>query len=421
MGISRRNSEGIYEHVANFTEYATPYASTNGKWVVLSGEGVALFSVDSNNKVSNGSQVRANGGFVLSDDTFVGFDPVSETDDGNFTIRTYQYEASNNTWVNIPGTELVVQTVVSVSGDFTSYRVYDNHLVIADISEGPDNMTVNLYERLVNKSWSFVESIQVNASGSDSFTVLYNGVDTLAFGLLAQYESSSAGAVRIFTKKNGAWSEQLFTPSTLGYTGIAYLGFSGSFVDENSLLFGAAFEGFTGSSSPANIGKVVMFSRTDNGNWEPAVDLDGSTGDVFGVGVGVNDHDIVISSVNLLVASAVTFHTAPRCFYQPINVTCNNQQVTDCADLSSAELYTINNPQCGAVTTNLLGLSLVNNQALEAQFSFTRDFGSTVYCNATITCPAPPVTPTSNNVNNAGVLQLGLASFFVTVVGLLTL
>jgi hypothetical protein len=323
--------------------------------------------------------------------------------------------------VNIPGTELVVQTVVSVSGDFTSYRVYDNYLVIADISEGLDNMTVNLYERLVNKSWSFVESIQVNASGSEAFAVHYNGVDTFAFGLLAQYESSSVGAVRIFTKKNGAWSEQLFTPSTLGYTGFTYLGFSGRFVDENSLLFSAAYEGVTGSSAPTNVGKVVMFSRTDNGDWQPAVDLDGSTGDVFGVGVGVNDHDIVISAIALSGSSSVTFYTAPRCFYQPINVTCNIQQVTDCADLSSAELYTINNPQCGAITANLLGLSLVNNQALEAQFSFTRDFGSTVYCNATITCPAPPVAPTSNNVNNAGVLQLGLASFFVTVAGLLTL
>jgi hypothetical protein len=299
-----------------------------------------------------------------------------------------------------------------------------------------------LYERLVNKSWSFIESIQVNASYSGGFALHYNGVDTLAFGLLAQYESISVGAVRIFTKKNGAWSEQFFTPSTLGYTGIAYLGFSGSFVDENSLLFGASYEGYTSSSTPTNVGKVVMFSRTDNGNWEPAVDLDGATADVFGVGVGVNDHDIVISAVALTGSGSGTFYTAPRCFYQPINVTCNNRQVTDCADLSSAELYTINNPQCGAVTANLNGLSLINNQALEAQFSFTRDFGSTVYCNATITCPAPPVTtapplitttpattapgitppatPTSNNVS-AGVPQLGLASFFVTVVALLAL
>jgi hypothetical protein len=96
MAISRRNSEGVYEHAANFTEYATPYPSTNDKWVALHGEGVALFNIDANNKVSDVSYIGTYGGFLLSDDTFVGFDPVSENDDGNFTIRTYQYEASNN-------------------------------------------------------------------------------------------------------------------------------------------------------------------------------------------------------------------------------------------------------------------------------------------------------------------------------------
>jgi hypothetical protein len=35
MAITRRNNEGFYEHVANFTQHYSALATTNGKWVAL--------------------------------------------------------------------------------------------------------------------------------------------------------------------------------------------------------------------------------------------------------------------------------------------------------------------------------------------------------------------------------------------------
>jgi hypothetical protein len=439
MAITRRNNEGVYVHVANFTQSVSYQATTNGKWVALRGAGNALFSVDATNTVSEQSFIYSSGGFLLSDDTFVGWDP------NGYTICTFSYNASDNKWISIAGTELSVADV-TVAGDWSTYQVSDTHLTLIDYTQ-QGNYILKIHERLSNRSWSLTDSFAVDNTFFSPGSPIYNGVDTVAYAIPAESNGNgNFGFVLIYTKVNDQWSLQhTFSATSVGYRAPAYFGWSTVFLDADTLLVSAGKEGNT---SP-DAGKVLMLTRNTNGVWEAVLDFVGSA--TFGLGIGVNDHDLIIPSLvlNVLVgadtlANYLTFNVAPRCFYQPINVTCSNQQVTDCADISSAELYTVNNPQCGAVTANLLGLSLVNNQALEAQFSFTRDFGSTVYCNATITCPAPPVTnappvitttpattapvttappvaPTSNNVNNAGVLQLGLASFFVTVVALLAL
>jgi hypothetical protein len=415
MAITRRNNEGFYEHVANFTQYYTTLATTNGKWVALLGEGNMLFSVDATNNVSEPSYIYSYGGFLLSDDTFVAYNTDS---DGNYTIRTYVYSAAHNNWTSIAGTELFVTTGVTFVGDWSTFKVSDTHLTLTDYTNG-GNYTIKIYERLSDRSWSLTDSFAVNSTLEVPGSPIFNGVDTVAYAIPAasnQDEALSYGFVFIYAKVNGQWSLQnTFSATSVGYRAPAYLGWSTVFLDADTLLVSAGLEGYSNSDA----GRVLMLKRNTNGVWEEVLDFVGPSN--FGLGIGVNDYDLIIPSLNLLSGNSLTFYVTPRCFYQPINVTCNIQQVTDCKDLSSAELYTINNPQCGTITANLLGLSLVNNQALEAQFSFTRDFGSTVYCNATVTCPAPPVTPTSKNVSSADVLQLGLASLFVSVAAILTM
>jgi hypothetical protein len=418
MAVRRRNNEGVYVHVANFTEQIAPFASTNGKWVSMMGmgEGNILFSIDANNNLSNSSFIPTVGGFILSDDTFVGFDPVSENEDGNFTIRTYEYSTENKNWTEIAGTELVVPFVAQSIADISTYRVTDTHLVIVDYSS-PESLSIRIYKRLANLSWSLTETVPVNNTESEITSPHYNGVDTLVYSLVAE-EGGSIGIVFIYTKINGEWVEQKFTTESVDYRPIGYLGLSIAFVDANNLLISAGLEGYTGGSgTPTSAGKVLFVTRGSNGKWEPALDLVGPN--VFGLGVGVNDHDIVVPSLIFYESSTagLTFYVAPRCFTQPINVTCSNQQVNDCSDVDITELYTVNNPQCGAIAANLNGFSLVNNQAISAEFTFTRGYGADFSCNATVTCPAPPVTiatPANNNVNSAGALQLGLASFLVS-------
>ncbi len=421
MAIRRRNADGIYVPVGNFTDVTSPFASTNGKWVVVPAKGVALFSIDSNNHISNTSFVTAIGGFLLSDDTFVAYDPISPLSDGNFTIRTYQYEASNNTWLNIPGTEVIVTTSATVLGDFSTYRATDTHLVVADYTNISD-VGVHIYERQADKSWKFIESVPVNSSIGPS-SVTYNGVDTLVYANFGyQPTPDEYGIVIVYTKSNGTWNEQTFTISSLNYRPLGYLGYTTVFLDANTFLVNANQEGYARTGGHDGVGKVLMMTRNANGTWEPAIELLPSTpAGLWGLGVGANDYDIIIPRIIVPVGGNIiglTFFTTPRCFTQPINVTCNFQQISDCSQVDISALYTVNNPQCGAIDTTLTGFGLVANTAIQAQLSFTKFFGAPVSCNATVICPAPPVavTQTPSKVSSAGALEFAVTSLVAYVV-----
>lgn len=408
MAITRRNNEGTYQLVGNFSESTSGYAVTNGKWVALHGEGVALFNIDANNKVSDVSYVGTYGGFLLSDDTFVGL--FGEL------IQTYEYDADNNDWNSINGTELVVPADLYAQGDFASYRATDTHLIFID-NAGLENATIEIYERLANKSWGFIDSVPVNGTDSEG-SVTYNGVDTLvvAYPQVSDDSGLTAGIVFIYTKIGGEWTQQKFSAPSVGYKPIALFGYSSLFLDTDHLLISAGFEGVTFSASISFVGgKVLLLTRKQDGSWEPTLDLAARFG-IFGLGMGVNDNDLIVATA-IGIGPIVNFNIVPRCFYHPINVTCRDQQANDCADLATAELYTINNPQCGAVTTNLKGLSLVNNNQLEAEFSFTRSDGAAVSCSAMVTCPAPPTQTTDTpNVSGATGLHIGLVSLLAGAV-----
>lgn len=424
IAIRRRNSEGDYPLVANSTVTYTPDARTNGKWVVMiapkavSGPDLpnTLFSVDADNKVSEQSTIYTTDGFILSDDTFVGYDP--EMDGEVFYLRTYEYNSAIKNWTVIAAANLPVTTDVEGKGDWRSYQVSDTHLSITDYSNS-SNYRIQIYARQPNKSWNMTDDFSTNVTFSTPGSPFFNGVDTVAYAIPEQgIEDGSYGIVYLFTKTNGEWSLQNYlTVASVGYKRRGYLGYKCLFLDADTLLVNAASE--EAPDMPYSAGRVLMLTRDSNGVWQPVADIDG--GDpFFGKGMNVNNHDLIISAI----LTQLRFHSAPKCFHHPINVTCNSQQVTDCNDLSRSELYTLNNPECGAVDATLLGVSLINNQALEMQFSFARQIplgAATVSCTTTVTCPAPPVAPVAavapvGKVSAAPSSHFGVASLFGTLV-----
>jgi hypothetical protein len=314
MAIRRRDSEGQYQHVANFTEVSSLFFATNGKWIATAGSPSVLFSIDANNKLSNASFIATSGGFLLSDDTFVGFDPVSENDDGNYTFRSFEYDAENKNWTEIAGTELVVTTSVMFNGDYSTYRVSDTHLVFLDVLT-PDNFTAQIYKRQANKSWSFFDSVPVNSSSPGS--VNFNGVDTLVYSRPLDTEDGVAGIVFIHTKINGQWIQQKFNGANLGYKPMGIIGFTTIFANPNTLFVSAGAEGYGGSLLSG--GKVLILTRNAEGLWEPSIDLIGSGG-LVGLGFGINDYDIIAGSVaSTELGLSIRFFAAPiSCFTQPL-------------------------------------------------------------------------------------------------------
>jgi hypothetical protein len=427
MAVRRRNSAGAYVPVANFTEEVSPAAVTNGEWtaVLPLGGGATLFNIDASNTLSEASFIPTIGGFILSDDTFVSYDPVSENDDGNYTIRTYEYNAANNNWTSIAAADLQVTFEPTFYGDFSSYRATDTHLTFLDTTT--ENYTIQIYERQADKSWTYKDSINKVNSTLGAGSVTYNGVDTLVFALpISQPAPSIYGIVFIYTKVNGVWKEQILDVVELGFQPVGLIGGTVIFLDANTMLVSVALDGYTGGSLViGEAGKILMLTRNQDGTWQPALDLTAASDDgvpgLFGIGMGVNDFDVVVASLTSIDGSIYTiqFYAGSSCFAQPINVTCNDQQVSDCSSVAISEMYTVYNPQCGAVTAKIDGFSLVNNQALETQFTFSKGFGATISCSSTVTCPAPPVTvsPVSNVTSSAGMMQLGLVAllgfFFV--------
>jgi hypothetical protein len=413
MIVRRRNAEGAYEPVAQFFDATSPTASTNGKWIAVVGEGVVLFTIDQNNTLSEASYVEVSGGYLLSDDSFVGCDRF---EDGQYVIRTYQHEASNNTWLNVPGTELNISAQVYAEGDIASFRVSDTHLVLVDESDNAS--TVHIYARQADLSWNLTESVSINNTlGFRS--VNYNGVDTVVITLIQSINAgvTNIGIVFTYTKVNGNWIEQTISPDALGYRPISIFGASVLFVDANTLLLSAGLEGITSDALSQSGGKVLLLTRNEQGTWVPSLDVVANSG-IFGLGVGMNDYDIIFgAALGVQVGNpSISFYTAPRCFAQPINITCHDQQANDCSQAFDPQsLYTVNNAQCGNVEATLSGISLVNN-AVQTQFSFSKGFGPAVQCSAKVTCPASPNAQSpSNNISSAGIVQLGIASFVTAV------
>jgi hypothetical protein len=416
MEVLRRNNEGIYENVANFTEFSSPVTTTNGKWTLVR---IDPFSVDENNELySPGLQLSIRGGHVLSDDTIVGWEQNSDF------IVTLQFNEDLEDWIEVPGTSLSIpDSVLQLVNTIVSFSVTDKHLIF------PQNGQVQIYERLANLSWNLIDSVPVNNTPGFG-KVTYNDLDAFVYALQVE-DGENLGVVFVYTKLGDQWVEQTFTVDSLGYRPKGKLGSSVVFLDAYNVLISAGLEGFADEGVPTEAGKVVLISRNSDGVWEPKMDLTGSS--IFGYGIGVNDYDIIVPSLILQEDSFVniTFNTLPRCFYQPINVTCRDQQVEDCSDVSSADLYTINQALCGTtVTANLTSFTVVDEKQALVQFSFSRRYAEDYFCNVTVTCPTvhfnttPVVTgpnAPSSAVNSANNCNYPSGLFLLIILALVML
>ncbi len=420
LAIRRRNNEGDYLLVANYTGAFGYTIKTNGNWIVsfIDGQPAALFHIDSNNTLSATSYCNVLIGYLLSDDTLVG------TSDG-LVIKTFAY---NSTWNEIPGTALSLRSGLQWLWETASFQATDKHLTV--IQQSGSDYAVEIYERLQNRSWSFVESFPVNDVGG----VTYNGIDTVVFSIPGVTVGTANGIVLIYTKINGTWATQEFTTTSVGYRPLGYFGLLITFVDANSLLIAAGYEGYTGSSptSDIQIGKVLLLTRLKSDElWDAVADMN-STGGQFGLGLGINNYDVLIANIvtdESGLQPTLTFYTTPSCFTQPIDVTCKDQQVDDCAGLVLSDFYTVNTAQCGNEVIAVLGnITLFDDHAV-ANITLSRSFALPVTCTAQLTCPTPPVasvvplvdSPDTGShspmeVNGAHSIQLSLASLSLAAI-----
>jgi hypothetical protein len=403
-----RRKNGVYEHAVNIsTSY---YASTNGKFIAsYFNNQVAIYSLDENNQLSAGFNFsNILGGILLSDNLFVGLD---SSDDGNYTLRTYELQTDSGTWIEVNGG--VEASVAYWQGPKASFCVAENRLVVVDNITDPFDFRARIFELQTDKSWKFIDSVSVNTSLGFG-RVAYNGVDTIVYSLPDVAEDIGNpvyGLVYAYTKVNDEWIAQKFSGSSVGYQPISYFGYFVQFADVDTLLISAAYEGnvmtgFTG-------GKILVLKRNLDGSWKPEIDLISTSG-IFGVGLAITDDSIIAAAVEATasVGLYISLYSTPRCFYKPLNVTCNNQQIDDCSNVAVEDLFTHNNPECGAVSAAIRGFSLIDNKAVEAQVMLQKNIVPTIYCNVTVTCPAPktPLDVSSASIRYFSFATIALAN-----------
>jgi hypothetical protein len=157
-----------------------------------------------------------------------------------------------------------------------------------------------------------------------------------------------------------------------------------------------------------------VLKRNLDGSWKPEIDLISTSG-IFGVGLAITDDSIIAAAVEATasVGFYISLYSTPRCFYKPLNVTCNNQQIDDCSNVAVEDLFTHNNPECGAVSAVIRGFSLIDNKAVEAQVMLQKNIVPVIYCNVTVTCPAPK---TPRDVSGASIRYFSFATIAIAYI-----
>jgi hypothetical protein len=413
--ITRRNSSGHYERVAN-SSLSSDYVTTNGRWVGFSRtQSLATVFVDQNNSVSQSYDFNLTNSYFLSDDTIVGSINVD-----NFFLKivTLEFNSDEGAWQEIPGTELTLET--RIFRDLTTFRVTDSHMVIMMLFAAVGNSRVDIYKRNADKSWKLIEMVRISTMIPG--TIAYNLVDTIVYGVRPNFDTDT---VLLYTKINNKWIEQSFRSTNLGLKANCGFGSDSLFIDADTLIIAAPWDNFVPPATTYSNyqgGKVLLFLRNKTtGLWEHALHLVAETG-LFGGGLGINDHDVIITSMIKATensSSIISFSVIPICpFHEPINVTCHDQEVNTCMtdfssiDVLAMEVYTINN-ECGQVTANVTRVNVVSDNKLEAQLSFSRAVGQRASCQVTVTCPNAPKSQTNTPAaSSAAVIQLGLVSLF---------
>jgi hypothetical protein len=130
------------------------------------------------------------------------------------------------------------------------------------------------------------------------------------------------------------------------------------------------------------------------------------------LGVAVSDVDIIVAGVSTSPPFTANLHILPICFSQPMDITCLSGNLNNCTNMDlKTGLYTINNPRCGKVTSNIGGLTVSSNQEVQVEYSFERIGASPTLCKTSFSCPSSLIAPVSapSKVSEAMISHHGLS------------
>jgi hypothetical protein len=384
FSVFKRNSEGYYDLLTTSSLGNNVNSiATNGNWFsyVLSTGSAQIFQMNGTS-IINSTPIASGSTFtsVLSDDSVIFL--------GSSSIKTYKY--INTTWTLVDTSSATLPS----AGLVTPYHMTDNTLAIYESGAS----LVKLYTRFSNSSWRVQD--QFSYSTSQVSRIIWNGDDTV---VLTYHLGSSdpRGVVRIYVKVDNTWTNtNTTTAADIGITSVGYFGQHVALLDNHNIAISAPYDG-QGGSRGYDSGSVLLLTRTSTSSWSYSYQLESRMrGAIYGTSLTVNGRDLLIGQCTVQVPIDLSsfsldcsFHPLPRCFYQPINVTCNDITLDTCStfpDLSAVEMFEVNNPLCGT-TTSTLDRVQFSGTSLRADFTFARANVVPVTCNITLACPASPV------------------------------
>lgn len=215
-------------------------------------------------------------------------------------------------------------------------------------------------------------------------------------------------------KKNDTWSMTLETDGTGLVDPDGAFGYTMLQISDNKILVAATYDGFSANEGFGS-GSFLSLDRGLDGTWKFTARIQPEVRDrQWGLALLKTDTELlvwgcvttkILVDAQQMIYSYQTicgFSVIPQCFNDPIEVTCSNQELQSCSDLTKIsfdELYTVQNPGCG-VAKSPESVSF-GSSGLEISFEFSRFGVPLASCNATLTCPAIPsgvgVTPVIDN------------------------
>ncbi len=315
---------------------------------------------------------------VMGDDSLVLIDQAS--------IDTLEYVDGN--WTNVQHQ--------SVNFTVNPYLSYNNggkandsvpHLTDTTLAAfNPLRSVVELYTRNADKSWTLVDGLTVDTTQYHANRIIWNGDDTVVLADTSFVQNSTSfGRILIYQKSNGSWNLTRIVVNSEVATLDGHFGYSMLLLDRNLIAIGAPDD--------ARAGSVIYLQRNAGGDWRFTTRFIGRSDRVyFGFSLMKTDSEVIVQTASTADFPLAIAYQAfiPPC-YLPIKQKCQNVTSDTCQifSVSNDQLYTVGD-SCTVV--NLKNIRFEGDTST-LTFSFSRGEFDTLYCNSTITCVNPPVTP----------------------------
>lgn len=354
-------------------------------------------------------------------------------------IRTYNFNGSN--WIMTKD-----ETPDSYPISQTWRRIQSNY-VFSVTQVALDVYVAHIMAQKPDGTWMLKETIPILDTDilGGYFNVLYDGNDTVIFGMGSSYGTDGRIVIK---NRNDNWTPiQNITVGTIGIVEYDYVGsFFGQqiqFVDQNTLVATAPHSGYVNATT-FNGGSVTWFERIiATGLWTPTKQATSSNYATFGVGLAVVNKRVLTFEAESYITNWEEFYgnsslyltSAASCTVEPTAVTCQNVTLASCdslpdnvSQLNLTALYTVNTfASCGQVSVQQTGFEIISQSAL-VEFTFSRSGVDDVTCTAVISCTSPaPISgqqptssPSSGNVprpKTSDGSQAGIFAITIAIIG----